>query len=449
MRFPFPDPRIAVAYLSVGSLAVLTFLAYFQFWEYRTYTKWVGHTYEVLNTAQQLESHLSSELALRREFVFSLDATTKARALEHRTAVFRLMDSLRTMTADNFSQAKNLDRLSVLLSAPSLPMNKWDNYPTDGSLTEKMKSDILASRHTVDSIYGQLQRMEAIEHDYFNVRSAYQQESGNSIPILFLVSGIGSLFLLVYAFYQTNQELKTRLQAQQALEQNVAQLHATNLELERFAYLASHHLKEPLRKALTFLSRIQRHDSLSENEHSLLGKAQQNLLGSQRLLDDLNQYAALVRYEGTPENTDLNRVFRVCCTKMEAALKSSGAQIRVAKLPNVSAHPRLLELVFEHLLSNAIKYAKPGQHPEIEVSAEQDKAAKQWVVTFADRGIGFDVAYRERIFEVFEQLRPKHDYDGTGIGLAICRRAMSHHNGSIHAEAEPGAGARFILTFPD
>ena len=226
------------------------------------------------------------------------------------------------------------------------------------------------------------------------------------------------------------------------------QLLRANLDLRQFAYAAGHDLQEPLRNISISLGALEESisSSLNERQREWLNEAWSGATRMHQMVKDLLLYANVSRgrHDGSP--TDASRCLHIALKNLSGSVAHSRAQIVSDTLPKVTIMEDHLVLVFQHLLSNAIKFAKPGQPPEINISTSRTKS--HWHISVADSGIGFDPVYADRIFGVFKRLHTRDAYTGNGIGLAICARIVYANGGQIWAEGKLGEGATFHFTLP-
>ncbi len=253
--------------------------------------------------------------------------------------------------------------------------------------------------------------------------------------------------------YAVGRDITERQQAEQALRQTLSDLNNRNRELQDFAFIASHDLQEPLRKIRAFSDRLQlRHAAeLAPEARDYLDRTGQAAARMQTLIDDLLAYSR-VAARGKPfAPVALDGVLAAVLEDLEARLESSAGRVEADPLPTPEADPTQLRQVFQNLLANALKFRSPDRPPVVHVSAEPLRIgdAPGWRLTFADNGIGFEDKYADRIFGPFQRLHGRQDYEGTGIGLAIVRRIVERHRGTIRAQGRPGEGATFILEMPE
>jgi two-component system, chemotaxis family, CheB/CheR fusion protein len=260
------------------------------------------------------------------------------------------------------------------------------------------------------------------------------------------------------------EDVTQRRKAEAETQELMSKLQRINSELQDFAHVASHDLQEPLRKIQAFGDRLstRTQNTLDTEARMYLERMLNATERMQQLINDLLQYARLDRRPDSYEWTDLSEVAREVLHDLESVVQSTGARIVIAdKLGSIQADPLRMRQLMQNLLSNAIKFCKPGQSPEvvvdstvIEMSGPGCVSAPDGVSLMArrievrDNGIGFDERYLDRIFSMFQRLNPRHAYEGSGVGLAVCRKIVERHGGSITAHSRPGEGASFIVTLP-
>jgi len=243
-------------------------------------------------------------------------------------------------------------------------------------------------------------------------------------------------------------EEKIRLLNQQLLENNV-QLKSTIEELDRFAYVASHDLQEPLRKILVFSDKIQTkfHEQINDEMARNLEKIVRASERMQLLINDLLRFSRETTTNEDFSYVELNQLVQEVMADMETDIEKTGAHVNVEKLPKVWAIPSQMRQLFQNLISNAIKFRKKDMIPVIDISSSKTRLDMHRIIV-QDNGIGFDPKYADEIFVVFKRLHSYHEFEGTGVGLSICKKIIERHHGEIRAESKPGSGSRFIVDLP-
>ena len=236
--------------------------------------------------------------------------------------------------------------------------------------------------------------------------------------------------------------------AEQALRNYAERLRASNEELQRFAYVASHDLQEPLRSIVSFSQLLDRRyrGRLDADADDYLGYIVEGGRRMQALILDLLQVSRIETDAKPLAPTETGAIVAGVVRALETSISEADGRVVVDPLPTVLADPSQLELVFTNLIGNALKYRRPGIPPVIRVSAEREGTL--WRFTVEDNGIGIDPEYFERIFVMFQRLHTREQYDGTGIGLAIVKKIVERHGGQVWVESSPGAGSTFLFTLP-
>ncbi|MEM6252818.1 MAG: PAS domain S-box protein [Cyanobacteria bacterium P01_D01_bin.156] len=252
------------------------------------------------------------------------------------------------------------------------------------------------------------------------------------------------------------QKLKTEIIARQqvikTLQHTTERLEESNQELQDFAYVASHDLQEPLRKVQAFGDRLSHtcQDGLSERGQDYLARMLNAAVRAQTLINDLLSFSRVTTQAKPFTPTDLAQVMAGVLSDLEVRIEQTRATVDVDPLPTIDADRTQMQQVFQNLLSNALKFHKPDVIPEIQVRVLHSLVGEKEVceLRVIDNGIGFDVKYCDRIFQPFQRLHGRKVYEGSGIGLAICRKVIRRHGGTLRAESQPGEGSIFIATLP-
>ncbi|MCR6631356.1 MAG: ATP-binding protein [Magnetospirillum sp.] len=228
------------------------------------------------------------------------------------------------------------------------------------------------------------------------------------------------------------------------------ELARSNTELEQFAYIASHDLREPLRMVSSFLTLLERHldDRMDDEAREFMGYARDGALRMDQMILDLLQYSRVGRTGTAVETVDLNRLVEQVRRELAPKIAEAGAEVVVESpgLPVIAGDQGELERLFLNLMGNALKYRAPERPARITVSART--AEDGWQVTVADNGIGIEPQFHQRIFAIFQRLHTREKYEGNGIGLAICKKVVEHHGGRIWVDSTPGSGSAFHFTLP-
>jgi light-regulated signal transduction histidine kinase (bacteriophytochrome) len=262
-------------------------------------------------------------------------------------------------------------------------------------------------------------------------------------------------------FTLTIQDISEAKKSAIDLKSNIEALQRSNSELEQFAYVASHDLQEPLRKILTFIDLLKLKSDIAQSAEAenYLQRISNAAMRMRGLISDLLSYSRTGSLQFESTSVNLNVLIQEVLSDLEVFIQQKSAIITFQQLPLMEGMKVQLYQLFQNLISNSLKFATEGRPPVISIENEYvsdpasitpatgaDRAFCR--ITFTDNGIGFDEKYKDKIFQIFQRLHGRSKYDGTGIGLAICKKIVEIHSGTIVAKGYPGKGAIFIVTLP-
>jgi PAS domain S-box-containing protein len=298
--------------------------------------------------------------------------------------------------------------------------------------------DIVANKDNFE----QLQRQEYIRYEDLPLETA----DGRRIDVEFL----SNVYMVNNKkVIQCNiRNITERKNLEGDLSRKAAELARSNIELQQFAYVASHDLQEPLRAISGFTELLVKryHGKIDEKADKYLDFITEGTLRMQQMIQDLLTYSRVQTQLHEFVLTDSNISVELARSDLQVATREHNAVITKDPLPSVYADQEQITKMFQNLIANAIKFHKPGVAPNIHISVKEDK--DNWIFSVSDNGIGIDPQYAERIFKIFQRLHTRDEYPGTGIGLAICKRIAEQHRGTIWVESVPGSGSTFYFTIP-
>ncbi len=251
-------------------------------------------------------------------------------------------------------------------------------------------------------------------------------------------------------------EMTDRKLAEETLRVYAKKLEVSNKELQDFASVAAHDLQEPLRKIQSFSDRLRLKtgDSLSPDAADYLNRIQSSAERMQVLINDLLSYSRVTTKAQPFTPVDLNDIVKQVVADLEVRIEQTSGRVEFNNLPTIEADATQMRQLFQNLIGNALKFHQPGTPPVVRIECRTSTGsmfgpnASRCEIRVTDNGIGFDEKYLDRIFTIFQRLHGRHEYEGTGIGLAVCRKIVDRHGGVITAKSLPGHGSTFILTLP-
>lgn len=243
-------------------------------------------------------------------------------------------------------------------------------------------------------------------------------------------------------------EISERIQVETDREQLLEELARSNKELEQFAYMASHDLKEPLRTIISFVQLLQKRygDELDERADQYMDLIVDGAGRMQKLIEGLLSYSRIDLSREGFKRVDVNKSFDEALANLKPVIEENMAKVTRENLPVVAGDEMQLIQLLQNLISNSIKYRQPEIAPQVHVSVEEENGT--WLFKVQDNGIGIEPQYFEQIFQIFQRLHTQEEYPGTGIGLTLCKRIVERHRGRIWVESAPNKGTTFLFTIP-
>jgi signal transduction histidine kinase len=382
----------------------------------------LGQTYdiskekELLLTLEKREKELLEAQSIAK--VGSFDWNLETRVTEYTPEILRILEADKTPGYENF--IKNV-------------------HPDDRQMVEESMS-------------------RGMKEGYYECE--YRYIVNGKQKILWAKGGILYKDDKPYKMIGTLQDITERKQIEESLLEKTIELEKSNAGLQEFASVASHDLKEPLRKIATFSDLLvaSEKDRMSEQGQNHLQKIIDAAIRMRNLIDDILAFSSLSGKEEKQQRS-LKEIIQEALHVLELPIKEKAAQVTISDLPAISIYPLQMQQLFLNLISNSLKFSKKGEAPAITISHTIKPAssiaqktvmpsAKYLEIKVADNGIGFSADAKEKIFQLFHRLHNRNKYEGTGLGLAICRKVAENHGGTILAESEPGNGSVFTIILP-
>lgn len=424
----------------------------------------VEHSYQILYILSVVDAHLKDAIGSERGFILTRDSTLLESYLEDTPRIPPLLDSLRDMAKDNSREQLYFHQLKKVVSDRLLQVRTNINKAAIGQ-QQDLNLRLLRTKVLMADYYAVTEKIEQEERQsltlYNRQKETYQRNTPNLLFALFLFAA----FAFIVSFFFINRELRIRIKFQQQLQQQVGVLNRANAELEQLTHTTSHHLQEPLRKIQTFANRLMTkyRDTLPEEMSFLLSKIESAAGHMHGLTEDMSQYSNLITTSEQPVEVDLNYILMKVAEQMDERLTLAQAGLMVTNnLPVIRGIPVQLAILFEQLIDNSLKFSRKDVPPQITITNEEvigKKISDQILAAFgrtlyhkisvADNGMGFNNAFAEKIFQLFQKLETtQFPYQSKGIGLAMVQRIMINHGGNVTATGIAGKGAVFYLYFP-
>ena len=361
----------------------------------------------------------------------------------------------------------HIEKLDILIDERIVNIKKHFSLDSLGNLENLEQITLLEEGDALmDSITIVLNDIRSVSSENRNKNQLMAVTATNNTLFMLSVFGFIMLVIVIISFDKMRKEIRINEQNTLEIAQINTELQSMNKNLENFAYVASHDLKEPLRKIKAFSDLIQEELSKEKFDKTTvdlhLSRMQSASTRMQQLIEDLLSYSRVSSDINKKRNVDLNTIVDVVENDLQLSIKELNAVIETNNLPkSVNVDEIQMQQLFQNLISNALKFHKKGVPPEIHIKASQiegktiydldpklDINKKYWKVEVEDNGIGFEEKYREKIFSIFQRLHARHEYLGTGIGLSICKKIVDQHQGFITAKSKVGEGSTFIIYLP-
>jgi len=429
----------------------------------RTYDQMEGQIQERTETlnrkCEQLEKELNSRLRAEKALTY------QAKELERSKDVLELHVQARTQELQKLKSRYELILNSAGEGIYGLDLQGRTTFvnPAAAKLTGREIEEMIG-RTEVELFCGDASgdgsaRLALDEESRHLGEQVFGRKDGGQFPVEYVrtpLSEDGRLFGAVVIF----KDITERKQTEETISRKAAELARSNAELEQFAYVASHDLQEPLRKIQAFGDRLKsKCDAVDlKDGRDYLDRMLRAASRMQTLINDLLTFSRVISTNQPFMPVNLAEVTREVLGDLEVRIEQTKAKVELGDLPTVDGDPTQMRQLLQNLISNALKFNKPDQPPVVKVSATVQKVpfsavegapeAEECVLKVEDNGIGFEDRYMDKIFAVFQRLHGRSEYEGTGVGLAVCRRITDRHGGTIQAQSKPGEGATFMVTLP-
>lgn len=436
----------------------------------------INNTLQTINLIKDLNRELAAAESSQRGYLLTEDPDYLQPY--HQTLV--VVDDLLNRLGESTTQLpQQKDRFELLYNYVRKKINEMQrivaltNRDEIRAAIRQVKTDEgIELMRAISQLLGEMENEEFILLEKNKVVAAENKQF--ILIALLLANGIGLILSLgvFYTLYRNsnkvaelnsalalaNAELEEKVGVRtQALLQYSEELQRSNRELEEFAFVASHDLQEPLRKIRAFGDRLQQKFSgqLGETGSDYVVRMQAASERMSALIDDLLSFSRVTTKQRPFIKVDLNEVMHRVMDDLDYAIEETNAQLHIDPLPTIDADASQIAQVFTNLIANSLKFHLLDARPIITVTSECNVGSpimddkRHWCcLRFADQGIGFEAQYAERVFSLFQRLHGRDEYSGTGIGLALCRKIIERHGGTITAQSEPGEGAVFTIYIP-
>ena len=448
--------------ISFVSMVALSLFSMERFTTFKMYSDAVDHTNSVIINMRAAEVSLRDIGLTERGYMITHD-TMYLRNLNNAVdSLNKIVSLLGKTTEDNPEQQRNIALLKATIAIRIAAVRTNIEY-TDTSTSSTPSKYYFDSRQQMIECSHILRSMRAAENKLLTSRSDNQRfyEALTTSTLKYLL--VIFCFITLFLFAIMIKELRGRMLFQEELQTKVIDLRRSHNELQEIAFAASHDLQEPLRKIQVFSNMYlyKNNGNINDEYKTTLDRINNSASRMQSLISDLTSLTSLTNTDEMKELTDLDKILEFLFLELADIIKEKGARVAVQPLPFINGYQKQLKILLKALLENSLKFTREGVTPLINITFESISGheltdinpnlanKKFYRITFSDNGIGFDNQYINKMFQIFQRLHPQQsEYEGKGIGLAICQRIMANHEGYIIGHGIPEMGAKFKLFFP-
>jgi len=455
--------NLTIFAIAIAVLFLLTFFSFKRFDQQKKAEAWVTHSFIVKLKIAETITLLKDAESCIRAYLLTKDSTFLKPYNTKIKKIAPSMAQLQLLLDDNPVQVKNKKSLDRMVNVRLREFRYI--IKVDSVSQEQFNIYFRVGRFIMNDINNLATSMNKTEDDLLHSRIDRKSQADQRTSDFILVISILSLVFLLFSFLRLKNENSMRRRAECSLSEINNTLIKQNLELEKkntelasFTYIASHDLKEPLRKIETFASIINStdKDNFSEKGKGYFDSIVVSVQRMQNLIDSVFMYAKTNISGVDLKETDLNKIVAEAIAILDLNILQKKATIEYSALPVINSLPEQIQQLFTNLIENAIKYSKSDVAPKIVITASWLQAndpgnpldGNAWRIDFSDNGIGFDEQYKAKIFHIFQRLHTKDKYSGTGIGLAICKKIVENHHGIITVKSAEGIGSVFSIFLP-